>query len=101
MTRTLAPPLDTAEVADRLKLLAHPDRLRILALLRDDDRSFASIAAYFKMTDAGIAVHLRSLLLAGLIERVHVGGRGRYRYRIVPGAANRILARAAALIGGA
>jgi DNA-binding transcriptional ArsR family regulator len=60
------------------KALADPTRRRILALLRDQDRTAGEIAAEFPIAWASVSHHLAALKEAGLVLAVREGQHIRY-----------------------
>lgn len=64
-----------------LKAISDPGRRRILALVRDEERSAGEIAAEFTVTWPAISQHLRVLKDAGLVTERRDGARRLYRAR--------------------
>lgn len=65
--------------ATSLKALAHPLRVQILGVLRDDDRATATtLAARLSETTGATSYHLRQLARHGFIEEVAAAGRERW-----------------------
>lgn len=64
-----------------LKAIAEPRRRRILALVRDGERSAGEIAAHFEVTRPAISQHLGVLKDAGLVTERREGTRRLYRAR--------------------
>jgi len=60
------------------KALADPTRRRILALLRDQDRTAGDIAAKFPIAWASVSHHLAALKDAGLVLAIREGQFIRY-----------------------
>jgi DNA-binding transcriptional ArsR family regulator/N-acetylglutamate synthase-like GNAT family acetyltransferase len=67
--------------ADVFQVLAEPRRRELLALLADEERTAADIAARFEVTRQAISQHLRILLAAGLIRERRDGARRWYQAR--------------------
>ncbi len=61
------------ELADLLKLLAHPDRLRLIAELRLGERDVTSIAAALDLPATRISQHLALLRAHRLVEERRAG----------------------------
>jgi DNA-binding transcriptional ArsR family regulator len=81
---------------DRLRVLAHPLRMRILSLLTGTAMSAAEAARELGDTQANISYHFRRLHDAGLLEvteevRIRGGRAKRYRHR--PASGKRLTAR--------
>lgn len=66
-TSTLRPLVDT------LKTLAHPVRLRILALLRDGELCVCEVAEVLDMAPSTVSEHLTGLRRAGVVREWKVG----------------------------
>jgi ArsR family transcriptional regulator len=62
-----------------LKSLAHPTRLAILELLRDDEQCVCHLEAALGQRQAYISQHLMTLRQAGLVEDRRDGSRIYYR----------------------
>ncbi len=75
-------PLITADnshrIAEMLKALGHPLRLRIVALLCLGDERVGELATKLDLRPALISQQLRILRMTGLVEVVRVDGIGRY-----------------------
>jgi len=54
-------------LTDRLKTLAHPARLRILAMLRDEEMCVCQIVAVLGQAASTVSEHLTELRRAGLL----------------------------------
>jgi len=74
-TPTLAPLVDT------YKALAHPARLRILAMLRGGDLCVCQVTAALGLAASTVSAHLAELRRAGLVEEQKEGRWVRYRLR--------------------
>lgn len=68
MTKQALPPL-----VDRLKALAHPVRLRILAMLRDGELCVCEITDVVGLAPSTISQHLSDLRRAGFISERKAG----------------------------
>jgi len=64
-----------------LRALSDPGRRRILALVRDEERSAGEIAAEFTVSWPAVSQHLRVLKDAGLVTERREGTRRLYRAR--------------------
>lgn len=60
-------------VAKLLKLLGHPDRLRILALLRRGELAVSELVTVLGLSQPRITQYIRSLEDAGLLDRLREG----------------------------
>ena len=69
----LPEPRDLEAVALRARALAHPARLRILALLEGREICVCQITEIIDLAPATISAHLRQLRLAGLVEQTRRG----------------------------
>jgi DNA-binding transcriptional ArsR family regulator len=61
------------ELADLLKLLAHPDRLRLIAELRSGEQDVSSIAATLDLPATRVSQHLALLRAHRLVEERRAG----------------------------
>jgi len=68
MKRAPSSPLDPAALADRLKVLAEPRRLRILNLLMDGVQCNCELGDALEMAPNLISHHLSVLRQAGLVD---------------------------------
>ncbi|HUI72576.1 MAG TPA: metalloregulator ArsR/SmtB family transcription factor [Spirochaetia bacterium] len=66
-------------LADTLKSLAHPIRLRIVGLLCAEDLSVTVMAERLDVPQAIVSQQLRILRMSGLVQSVRTGGRASYR----------------------
>jgi len=66
---------------EALRALSDAGRRRILALVRDEERSAGEIAAEFTVTWPAVSQHLRVLKDAGLVTERREGTRRLYRAR--------------------
>lgn len=67
------------DIIQILKSIAHPTRLAILELLRDEEQCVCHIEAALKLRQAYISQHLMILRQAGLVEDRRDGSRIYYR----------------------
>jgi DNA-binding transcriptional ArsR family regulator len=67
------------QLADILKALGHPSRLRIVAVLCEQERTVGEIAAELGIHQALVSQQLRILRMSGLVEALREGGFARYR----------------------
>ncbi len=74
-TLTLAPLVHT------YKALAHPARLRILAMLRGGELCVCQVTAVLGLAASTVSAHLAELRRAGLVEEQKEGRWVRYRLR--------------------
>ena len=78
----------TEALLGRLKALADPTRLRLLALCRQGECSVSELTAVLRQSQPRVSQHLKQLVEAGVIEREQ---RGRFAfYALQPGALERI-----------
>ena len=59
---------DVNIVVEKMKALGDPTRLRLLALLQDQELSVGSLVDVLRMAQSGISRHLKVLLDCGLVE---------------------------------
>ncbi len=59
--------------------LAHPDRVRLVALLCEQDATATELAGRLGRPRTAVTRHLRVLVTQGLLARSKVGGEPRYR----------------------
>jgi DNA-binding transcriptional ArsR family regulator len=64
-----------------LKAIAEPKRRRILALVRDEEKSAGEIASHFDVSGPAISQHLKVLKEAGLVDERRDGTRRLYSIR--------------------
>src|SRR5690606_38743705 len=84
---------ETQTLLTRLRALADPARLRLVALCRQGECSVSELTAVLAQSQPRISQHLKQLVEAGLIERFRDGKRGYYRTPAVPrGSLNQLLA---------
>ncbi len=67
-----------AQLADMLKALAHPLRLRIAAILCQEPRRVGEIAVLLSAPQAIVSQHLRILRMSGLVAADRHGGNASY-----------------------
>lgn len=60
-------------VADELKLMGHPLRLRILTLLKEANRTVSELAALTGHEPYAVSVNLNSLKTGGLVKKSRDG----------------------------
>ncbi|HYF24188.1 MAG TPA: metalloregulator ArsR/SmtB family transcription factor [Baekduia sp.] len=73
-------PLDLAElIAQRLRIIGDPTRIRILDLLRDGERSVGEITDGLQTSQQNASKHLGVLLQAGIVARRKAGTSALYR----------------------
>jgi ArsR family transcriptional regulator len=66
-------------LAETLRSLAHPRRLRIIHLLAEQPRSVARLAGDLGISQPNASQHLAVLRAAGLVEAERLGREVRYR----------------------
>lgn len=66
-------------VAERLRILADPTRLRILNLLREGEVSVLEIAGEVRASQPNVSRHLALLLRAGIVAKRQEGRHVHYR----------------------
>jgi DNA-binding transcriptional ArsR family regulator len=72
-------PSRAEHLAEVLKAVAHPLRLRVVALLCEGDSTVGELAARLEVSQPILSQQLRILRLRGLVEVTRGGGFGRYR----------------------
>jgi ArsR family transcriptional regulator len=94
------PPLPDAErFAEQLRALAEPNRLRIIALLRDSEHCVCEIESAMGLSQSLISNHLRVLRRAGLVRARRDPSDARWiYYRLEPDAVEHLLARLSRLL---
>src|ERR1700734_3739418 len=75
-----------------LKVVADPNRLRILLLLKGEELSVAELQDILAMGQSTISTHLSQLKQAGLVEDRRTGKSNLYRLKLENGEAKRDLA---------
>ena len=68
-----------AHLADVLKALAHPERLRIVAALSEEEQTVTQLSARLGLAQAVVSQQLRILRMSGLAAAERGGGFARYR----------------------
>src|SRR3990172_5863704 len=71
--------LDITQMTDFFKTLADENRLRMLNLLKDEERNVGEIAALLGVSEPTISHHLSKLREMGLVTLRQVGNERRYR----------------------
>ncbi len=66
-------------IADRLKSMADPTRLRILYLLKEKDRCVSELLADVGGSQANLSKHLARMRMAGIVEAHREGTNVYYR----------------------
>lgn len=79
MTSVVEDPERAAEIAETLKAVAHPLRLRIIALLVEGPRHVNAMAERLGATQPMVSQQLRILRMHGLVAVSREGGHARYR----------------------
>jgi ArsR family transcriptional regulator len=80
MTRPLVRDLERVEsVAEMLKALGHPLRLRIVAQLSDGDQNVNTLAEALDAAPAIVSQQLRILRMSGLVAAERTNGQAIYR----------------------
>jgi ArsR family transcriptional regulator len=67
--------------ADFFRLLGHPARVRILELLRDDERMVGDLQAALGLDSSGTSQHLTAMRRQGLLESRRAGTSVFYRVK--------------------
>lgn len=78
-----------SQIAPVLRVLGHPDRLRIVDLLLRDDLTVADVAERLDLAPNAVSQHLSGMAAHGIVRR-HRDGR-RVHYRVVHPAAKSLL----------
>src|ERR1700679_3025716 len=73
-----------ASILKTLRVVADPNRLRILLLLRDEELSVAELQEILAMGQSTISTHLSQLKQAGLVEDRRTGKSSLYSLKIDP-----------------
>ena len=66
------------QVAETVKAIAHPLRLRIIALLCQGDKRVSELAQLVERTQSAVSQQLRILRMSGLVAAVRENGTARY-----------------------
>jgi ArsR family transcriptional regulator len=77
-TRSESPPVDRVK-AELFRLLSHPARVRILELLRDQERTVGDLQAALGLDSSGTSQHLGAMRRQGLLESRRAGTSIYYR----------------------
>lgn len=77
--RIVESPERAMSLAEMLKALGHPIRLRIVAILCERPRPVNDLAARLDQPQAIVSQQLRILRMAGLVEAVREAGFAHYR----------------------
>jgi ArsR family transcriptional regulator len=84
-TRRIEPPLEpiapdrALRLTELLRAVAHPLRLRIIALLCRAETNVGALAAALDAEQAIVSQHLRILRMSRLVDVTRGGGEARYR----------------------
>ena len=68
-----------SRVVEMLKAVAHPVRLRIVAVLRQGECNVSGLATMLDLNQAIVSQQLRILRMSGLVEVTREGGFANYR----------------------
>ncbi|MBW2459366.1 MAG: winged helix-turn-helix transcriptional regulator [Deltaproteobacteria bacterium] len=68
-----------SRVVDVLKAVAHPVRLRVVAVLRDGECNVNGLATALDLNPAIVSQQLRILRMSGLVDVTREGGFANYR----------------------
>jgi ArsR family transcriptional regulator len=79
MTEIAATLQQAERIADTLKALAHPIRLRIIAILCEGDQNVNTLAERLSVKQAIVSQHLRILRMRSLVEVARRNGFAYYR----------------------
>ena len=71
--------IDLTQVSDRLRAIAHPDRLRMIDILLQDELSVGELAQRIGLPQAVVSGHLRILQSRGMLACRRNGKRSHYR----------------------
>lgn len=77
---------------DVFKALAHPVRLRVLAMLRDGELCVCQLTAVLRLAPSTVSAHLAELRRAGLLAERKQGRWVHYRLSLEPPATAKVLA---------
>jgi ArsR family transcriptional regulator len=77
-TSVLGDPARAAQLAEILKAVAHPVRLRIIAILCDGPQHVGALAGALGLKQAIVSQQLRILRMRGLVVVERAGGFARY-----------------------
>lgn len=73
------PPDRAARLSEVLRAVAHPLRLRIIALLCREETHVGALAAALEAEQAIVSQQLRILRMSRLVDVTRTGGQARYR----------------------
>src|SRR3569833_444725 len=79
-----------ASIVKMLRVVADPNRLRLLLLLKTEELSVAELQEILVMGQSTISTHLSQLKQAGLVEDRRIGKNS--LYRVTTGKGNDVLA---------
>ena len=68
-----------AQAAEKIKALGHPLRLRIVAILSENDANVTALAEELGVQQSVVSQHLRILRMGGLVDVVRESGFATYR----------------------
>jgi len=72
--------MELTELAELLKILGHPLRLKIISLLKENgEMCVCELLPVLGVTQPNLSQHLSIMRLSGLLESVKVGNTIRYR----------------------
>ncbi len=66
------------QVAEMVKAIAHPMRLRIIALLNQGDQRVIALARQLERSQSAVSQQLRILRMCGLVSALKEGGEVHY-----------------------
>ena len=68
-----------AKAAEKIKALGHPLRLRIVAILSENDANVTALAEELGVQQSVVSQHLRILRMGGLVDVIRESGFATYR----------------------
>lgn len=68
-----------AQAAEKIKALGHPLRLRIVAILSENEANVTALAEELGVQQSVVSQHLRILRMGGLVDVVRESGFATYR----------------------
>lgn len=68
-----------AQAAEKIKALGHPLRLRIVAILSENDANVTALAEELGVQQSVVSQHLRILRMGGLVDVIRESGFATYR----------------------
>jgi DNA-binding transcriptional ArsR family regulator len=78
--RTLRKNADAAaQAAEKIKALGHPLRLRIVAILSENDANVTALSEELGVQQSVVSQHLRILRMGGLVDVLRENGFATYR----------------------